>query len=100
MDHDFCKFPQTRFWHEVRGHLATLPGITITSFEDRPVGGSWLDFTFRGHSFTIHAESGEFVFLVEDCPVSVCAGVAAHFQPLSAEETDRGDAGDITLSRV
>ena len=96
MDTGFCKFPQTRFWHEVRQHLAALPGVTVTSFEDMPVGGSWLDFTFRGHSFTINAKSGEFVFFVEDtdCPASVRAQVAAHF------ESFLGDGGDIALRRV
>jgi hypothetical protein len=82
MDTAFCKFPQTRFWHEVRQHLATLPGVTITDATDAPVVGSWVDFAFRGHSFTINAESGEFVFFVQDtdCPESVRAEVAAHFE--------------------
>lgn len=100
MDYSFCKFPQTRFWHEVRQHLAALPGVTITSFEDIPSGGSWLDFTFRGYSFTINAESGEFLFLGEDCPASERAAVKAHFEPFFAERTDHGDGGDITLRRV
>ncbi|MFO1477405.1 MAG: hypothetical protein U1F98_12215 [Verrucomicrobiota bacterium] len=100
MDNSFCRFPQTRFWHEVRQHLAVLPGITVTSLEDMPIGGSWLDFTFREHSFTINAESGEFLFFVEDCPASVRAEVTAHFEPFFAEQTDHGDSGDITLRRV
>jgi hypothetical protein len=98
MDNSFCRFPQTRFWHELRRHLAALPGVTVTSFEDMPIAGagSWLDFTFRGHSFTINAESGEFVFFVEDtdCPASVRAEVAAHFESLL------GDGGDNSLRRV
>ena len=75
MDSSFCKFPQTRFWHEVRQRLVALPGVTVTDSTDAPIVGSWIDFTFRGHSFTINAESGEFVFFVEDtdCPESVRA---------------------------
>ena len=82
MSNGFCKFPQTRFWLEVRQHLLTLSGVAVTDANDVPVVGSWIDFTFRGHSFTINAESGEFVFFVEDtdCPESVRAEVAAHFE--------------------
>ena len=96
MNTGFCKFPQTRFWHEVRQHLASLPGVAVIDATDAPVVGSWIDFTFRGHSFTINSESGEFVFFVEDtdCPASVRAEVAAHFESLL------GNGGDISLRRV
>ena len=102
MNNGFCKFPQTRFWHEVRDYLTELPGVAVTDAIDAPVVGSWIDFTFRGHSFTINAESGEFVFFVEatGCTESVCAEVKAHFAWFFAERTDQGDGGDITLRRV
>ena len=100
MDNSFCKFPQTRFWHEVRQHLVALPGVTVADTTDAPIVGSWIDFTFREHSFTINAESGEFLFFVEDCPASVRAEVTAHFERFFAEQTDHGDGGDITLRRV
>ena len=102
MNKGFCRFPQTRSWHEAREHLAELQGVAVTDATDAPVVGSWIDFTFRGHSFTINAESGEFVFFVEDtdCPESVRAEVAAHFEPFFAERTDHGDDGDISLRRV
>lgn len=79
-----------------------LPGVAVTDATDAPVVGSWIDFTFREHSLTINAESGEFVFFVEDadCPGSVLAEVTAHFEPFFAERTDNGDGGDITLRRV
>ena len=34
MNNGFCKFPQTRFWHEVCGHLSTLPGVAVTDTAD------------------------------------------------------------------
>lgn len=102
MNNGFCKFPKTRFWHEVCQHLAELPGVAVTEATDAPVVGSWIDFTFRDHSFTINAECGEFVFFVEDpgCPEPVSAEVRAYFEPFFAERTDHGDSGDITLRRV
>ena len=62
--------------------MRPLPGVAVTDAADAPVVGSWIDFSFRGHSFTINAESGEFVFFVEDtgCPESVCAEIATHFE--------------------
>jgi len=102
MNNSFYRFPQTRFWHELRDHLLALPGLAVTDFTDAPVVASWLDFTFRGHRFTINAESGEFVFFVEDanCPESVRTEITAHFESLVAERTDYGDGGDITFRRV
>jgi len=34
MNNGFCKFPQTRFWHEVGEHLSTLPGVAVTDTAD------------------------------------------------------------------
>ena len=102
MNNGFCKFPQTRFWFEVGERLLKLRGVAVTDAMDRPMVGSWLCFTFRGHSFTIIAECGEFVFFVEDtdCPEVVRAEVSAHFVPFFAERPGHGDGGDITSRRV
>ena len=100
MNNSFCKFPQTRFWHEVREHLLTLPGAKVTDAVDDPIIGSWIDFTFRGQSFTINTKSSEFIFFAEvtDSSDSARAVVAAHFELFFGEQ--RGDGGDITLRRV
>ena len=81
MGNGFRTYPQTRLWHEVREHLLALPGVAVTHAADLPLAGSWTDFTFRGHLFTINAEDGQFVFFVADsgCPESVLVEVAAHF---------------------
>jgi hypothetical protein len=102
MDNGFCKFPQTRTWHELRAHLSSLPGVAATDAADDPVIGSWIDFTFCGHSFTINADSGEFVFFTEDtdCAESVRTEVRAHFEPFFTESTHTGDGVDITFRRV
>jgi hypothetical protein len=102
MSYSFCRFPQARFWHELRDHLVTLPGVAVINFADAPVVGSWLDFDFRGHRFTINADSGEFVFFVADtdCPESVLAEITTHFESFFEEQTDYGEGGDITLRRT
>ena len=99
MNNGFCKFPQTRFWYEVLEHLGELRGVEVTDAADDPIVGSWIDFNFSGHSFTINAESGEFVFFVEDtaCPEIVRNEVSAHFAPFFAERSGRGDGVEITL---
>jgi len=80
----FCKFPQSLLWPELRDHLLQLSGVRVSSFTDEPVIGSWIDFKFRGHSFTINATDGEFIFFVDDtgCPDSVLSQITSHFQPL------------------
>ena len=102
MNNCFYQFSQTCFWHEVHEHLAALPGVVITNAVDGPVISSWIDFTFRGHSFAINAESGEFQFFVDDsgCPASVLAEITAHFEPFQVEHGDGGCSGEINLRRV
>jgi len=102
MKSGFCKLRQTRFWHEIRQHLLELSGVAVTDAAADPVIGSWIDFTFRGHSFTINSESGEpMIFTADaDCPEPVQAEIRVHFDTLSEEPTDNGDGGDITLKRV
>jgi hypothetical protein len=102
MNNGFCKFPQTRLGCEIRERLVELPGVAVTDAIDAPIAGSWIEFTFRGHSFTINEESEEFVFYVEDgdCPAAVLAEVAGHFDLFFSGQTDHGDNGDITLRRI
>lgn len=102
MSDSFCNFSQTRLWHELHDRLSALSGVAITHFADAPVVGSWLDFTFKGHHFSISAESGEFAFFVEgkDCPECVRAEIIAHLQPFFSSQTDCGGGNDIALRRA
>jgi hypothetical protein len=92
----FCRFPQNRFWHDVRDHLQKLPNVGIKDCVDDPVVGSWIDFTYGRHVFTVNAKSGEYVFFVDGdgCPDSVLGQMASHFQPFFD-----GD-GETSLRRV
>lgn len=81
----FCKFSQTRSWHNLRDHLLNLPGVEIQAFADDPIVGSWIDFTLAGQFFTINAREGKFLFLfVEgmDRPASVMNIIASHCESL------------------
>jgi hypothetical protein len=82
MESAFCTLPQTRCWHEVREHLSLIPGVTIKNSADAPVVASWIDFTFRGNSFSINADDGKFLFFAKDGgrPESVLDQVRAHFE--------------------
>ena len=98
----FYKLPQTRFWYEIQEHLSALSGVAVTHAADDAVIGSWIDFTFRGQSFTINSHSGEFMFFAinKDCPGSLLTEIAGHFDAFRAEGADYGDGGDISLRRV
>src|SRR4051812_10962004 len=102
MNYCFCTFRQTRFWHEIREHLSALPGISVPSAVDDPIIGSWIDFTHRGHLFTITSQSGKFIFFVEDpdCPAPVLAEITAHFETLLSQRTDSRRGMDATVRRV
>ena len=96
MANSFCKFPQSRFWHELRDHLLKLPGAAIGQCVDDPVIGSWIDFTFQGHLFTVNTQAGEFLFFADGtgCPDSVLAEIAMHCKSFF------DDSGEIALRRV
>jgi hypothetical protein len=102
MNTPFRKFAQTCFAYQLRDHLAGLQGAAITDTIDAPIAGSWIEFTYGGHSFTINEEAGEFVFSVEEpeCPQCLLSDVSAHFEPFFAERGHRGEGGDITLRGV
>jgi hypothetical protein len=102
MKSSFYKFPQTRFWYEIQEHLSALPGVAVTHAADDAVIGSWIDFTVRGHSFTINSQSGEFMFfaMTTDCPERLLAEIASHFEAFRAEGIDFDGGGDISLRGV
>ena len=56
----FASLPQVRLWHDLRDHLQALPGVEVTGFLTDGVIGSWLDFYFRGHRFTVSEREGSY----------------------------------------
>ena len=97
----FYQHPQTCSWHEVRERLSALKGVRITCAVDDSVIGSWIDFNFRGHDFTIHTEAGTFVFSAGagNPPDALCTEIQSHFETLLWKSTDNGDGGAMGLMR-
>ena len=62
----FAALPQTASWHRLRQHLKKLPGVQLRGFVTDRVTEGWLDFTYRGHSFTVNDQFGEYWFFVDD----------------------------------
>ena len=80
----FAELPQTRLWRELRDHLQTLSGAVVTSFLTDGVTEAWIDFTFRGHSFTVNDQFGDYWFFVADpsCPHGILTEVVSHCERL------------------
>lgn len=81
---NFTDLPMTRDWYEVRDHVRRLPGAVLTRFITDNVTEAWIDFTYRGHTFSINDQYGDYWFFVEDpaCPEEILKEVRAHWAPL------------------
>jgi len=80
----FGDLPQTMLWYAVRDHVARLPGAALTGFVADDVTEAWIDFTYRGHTFSINDQLGDYWFFVKDpaCPDDVLSEVLSHFAEL------------------
>lgn len=80
----FAFLPQTVSWYGLREHIATLDGAVITDLVTDAVIEAWIDFTYRGHKFTINNQSGDWWFFVNDpsCPDSTLSELRAHCRGL------------------
>ena len=80
----FGSIPQTVLWYDMRDHVGTLPGAEITGFVTDDVLEAWIDFTYRGHNFSINDQYGEYWLFVDDpgCPDDILWAVLAHCELL------------------
>ena len=80
----FGDLPQTALWYDVRDHVARLAGATLTGFVTDDVTEAWIDFTYRGHAFSINDQFGDYWFFVNDpnCPAEILCEVLSHFAKL------------------
>jgi hypothetical protein len=80
----FVDMPEVVFFDEVADHVEELEGTEITEFITDGVLEMWLDFTFRGHKFSVNNQFSDYWFFVEDanCPDEILLEVADHFRGL------------------
>ena len=80
----FVSLPEVCSFESLRRHVANLAGATMTNYLSDEVTEGWLDFSFRGHAFTINNQYVEFWFFVSDpaCPDNILAAVVEHFESL------------------
>ena len=76
----FAELPQNKLWHEMRDHLQNLDGVSIINFMTDNVTEAWIDFRFRGYSFVVNDQFGEYLFFVDDpnCPEDILKEIIRH----------------------
>jgi hypothetical protein len=85
----FATLPENSSWEIFRQHIDILEGAFVSDYLTDGITEMWLDFSFRGHSFTVNNQFGEFWFFVQDpcAPVELLAAVTIHFQTLLSEKS-------------
>jgi len=81
---EFINLPECYPWDVLQLHVLLLEGGAVTGYISDEVTEMWLDFTYRGHSFSINNQLGEFWFFVDDpaCPDEILIEVGEHFEGL------------------
>jgi hypothetical protein len=76
----FGDLPQTVLWHALRDHIEELEGAVVTGFVTDEVTEAWIDFSYRGHEFSVNDQYGEYWFFVQDpeCPDEILEAVLSH----------------------
>jgi hypothetical protein len=76
----FGDLPQTVLWHRLRNHIEKLVGAEITDFVTDNVTETWIDFSYRGHRFSVNDQFGAYLFFVNDpsCPDETLDAVLSH----------------------
>ncbi|MEI6561742.1 MAG: hypothetical protein WCO68_06625 [Verrucomicrobiota bacterium] len=80
----FAELPENCSWNEFCRHIERLSGARVTDFITDHVTEMWLDFSFRGHAFTVNNQYGDFWFFVRDpaCPDDILTAVIEHCELL------------------
>ena len=80
----FAELPEACSWEEFRQHIQRLSGAVITDYDTDHITEMWLDFSFRGHTFSVNNQYGDFWFFVSDpsCPDDILIAVIEHCEPL------------------
>lgn len=81
---NFALLPQSHSPLRLLFHVFLLRGAVPTAYLPSLIAGSWIDFRWRGHKFSINDQYGDYWFFVKDptCPDATLAVVAEHFEKL------------------
>lgn len=85
----FESLPESIDWDDLRDHIALLPGAQITGFVTDQLFEVWIDFTYRGHRFSVNNPFDSYWFFVEDpqCPEEILIEVIAHCEQATGNDT-------------
>ena len=80
----FGYLPQTVLWHRLRNHIEKLDDAEVTDFITDNVTEAWIDFSYRGHRFSVNDQFGTYWFFVNDpmCPDEILEAVLFHCESL------------------
>jgi len=76
----FGDLPESIGWHKLRNHIKLLEGAQITGFVTDNITEVWIDFTYRGHQFSINNQFGNYWFFVDNpqCSEEILEAVLGH----------------------
>jgi len=84
----FGDLPQTVLWYQLRDHISHLDGATVTNFVTDGITEAWINFSYRGHKFSVNDQFGDYWFFVEhpECPDEILESILNHCQvPLGSD---------------
>jgi hypothetical protein len=75
------------FFDDFADHVEELDGAEITEFITDGIVEMWLEFTYRGHTFSVNNQFTDYWFFVEDpfCDEEILIEVISHFRKLTEE---------------
>lgn len=93
---DFAELAQTVSWDRLFKHIKKLNGVTDASLLTDNVAEAWIDFSHRGHQFSVNNQFGSYWFFVQDpdCPFEVLEAVVSHCKVLLGESVESSDRAE------
>ena len=76
----FGDLPESIGWNQLKDHIKRLDGAQVTAFITDHITEVWIDFTYRGHEFSINNQFGEYWFFVDNpkCADEILEAVLGH----------------------
>jgi hypothetical protein len=92
----FAELPQTVSWDRLFKHIKKLSGVTDANLLTDNVTEAWIDFSYRGHQFSVNNQFGNYWLFVQDpdCPVEVLEAVVSHCKVLLGESVESSDRAE------